>query len=302
MTEPVQLLNLGAGVQSSTLALMAAEGLVGPMPTAAIFSDTMAEPESVYKWLDWLEKQLPFPVYRVNQGDLSKDELVVKRSKNSGKMYKRSLIPAFTSGEEEVPCSCVGDDEKPDRKCEECHGKGKMVRQRKGMLMRRCTRDYKINPILRKVRELAGVGRGETELKAIQWIGISTDEVIRMKPSGVPWSKHRWPLIEDLKMSRKDCLAWWEKKRLPPPPRSACVFCPYHNDAEWSRLKFSEPKEFAKAVQFEKKMQKASTRCEVSESTPFLHSSRKPLSEVVFNPADGKPAGFGNECEGMCGV
>ncbi len=62
MSEPIHILSLGAGVQSSTLALMAAAGEVSPMPTAAIFADTQDEPASVYKWLDWLEKQLPFPV------------------------------------------------------------------------------------------------------------------------------------------------------------------------------------------------------------------------------------------------
>ena len=35
-------LSLGAGVQSSTLALMAAKGEIGPMPDAAIFADTQA--------------------------------------------------------------------------------------------------------------------------------------------------------------------------------------------------------------------------------------------------------------------
>ena len=50
------VLSLGAGVQSSTLALMAAAGEVTPMPDAAIFADTQAEPAGVYRWLDWLEK------------------------------------------------------------------------------------------------------------------------------------------------------------------------------------------------------------------------------------------------------
>jgi 3'-phosphoadenosine 5'-phosphosulfate sulfotransferase (PAPS reductase)/FAD synthetase len=66
--EPIHILSLGAGVQSSTLALMAAAGEVTPMPAAAIFADTQDEPASVYRWLDWLEKQLPFPVYRVTAG------------------------------------------------------------------------------------------------------------------------------------------------------------------------------------------------------------------------------------------
>lgn len=51
-------LSLGAGVQSSTMALMAAKGEITPMPDAAIFADTSAEPQAVYDWLDWLIKQL----------------------------------------------------------------------------------------------------------------------------------------------------------------------------------------------------------------------------------------------------
>ena len=43
MSEPIHILSLGAGVQSSTLALMAAAGEVTPMPVAAIFADTHAE-------------------------------------------------------------------------------------------------------------------------------------------------------------------------------------------------------------------------------------------------------------------
>lgn len=55
------MISLGAGVQSSTMALMAELGEITPRPNAAIFADTQAEPASVYRWLDWLEKQLSFP-------------------------------------------------------------------------------------------------------------------------------------------------------------------------------------------------------------------------------------------------
>ena len=51
ISEPVQgahlrVLSLGAGVQSTTLALMAAHGEIGPMPDAAIFADTGWEPQA----------------------------------------------------------------------------------------------------------------------------------------------------------------------------------------------------------------------------------------------------------------
>ena len=45
------VLSLGAGVQSTTLALMAAHGEVGPMPDCAIFADTGWEPRAVREHL-----------------------------------------------------------------------------------------------------------------------------------------------------------------------------------------------------------------------------------------------------------
>ena len=69
----LRVLSLGVGVQSSTLALLAARGEVGPMPDCAIFADTGAEPRKVYTWLDWLETQLPFPVHRVSRGNRRPD-------------------------------------------------------------------------------------------------------------------------------------------------------------------------------------------------------------------------------------
>lgn len=49
--EMIHVLSLGAGVQSSTLAFLAAHGVVEPMPALAIFADTGWEPKAVYEWL-----------------------------------------------------------------------------------------------------------------------------------------------------------------------------------------------------------------------------------------------------------
>tara|TARA_Y100000310_G_C20434133_1_gene692906 strand:+ start:47 stop:319 length:273 start_codon:yes stop_codon:yes gene_type:complete len=67
------IISLGAGVQSSTMALMAAKGEITPMPDGAIFADTQWEPNHVYKWLDFIEKNVPFPIYRVTAGNLTED-------------------------------------------------------------------------------------------------------------------------------------------------------------------------------------------------------------------------------------
>lgn len=270
--EPTHIISLGAGVQSSTMALMAALGEITPMPAAAVFADTQAEPASVYRWLDWLEARLPFPVHRVTRGSLEQDGLEIRMSGRSGLLYLRTFIPFFTKGADGA----------------------------KGIVGRKCTRDYKLDPIFRKVRELAGVGRGCKEVKAVQWIGISTDEWMRVKDSPHPWTENRWPLMEK-RMSRADCLAWMEARGYPRPPRSACVFCPYHSDREWQRLKTEEPAEFARAVEFERRMQSAAGDQEALRGTPYLHASLRPLDEVAFS--DTRQVNlFNNECEGMCGV
>jgi len=50
----LRVLSLGAGVQSTTLALMAAHGIIGPMPDCAVFADTGWKPQAVYRHLAWL--------------------------------------------------------------------------------------------------------------------------------------------------------------------------------------------------------------------------------------------------------
>lgn len=255
------IISLGAGVQSSTMALMAAKGELTPMPDCAIFADTQAEPKKVYEWLDWLEKQLPYPVYRVTGGSLTEKSLVLHKAK-AGHHYLKHAIPAYTLS--------------PDGS--------------KGLRGRHCTLDFKIIPIKRKARELSKGG------KVTMWLGISVDEVIRMKPSRVKYIEHIWPLI-DKRMNRHDCLNWMKKNGYPMPPRSACIYCPFHNKDEWKAL---TKEEMAEAIDYEKRMQAQYAKVEKINTVPYLHNSMKPLSEVDFDTTE--PDLFSNECEGMCGV
>jgi hypothetical protein len=267
----LRVLSLGAGVQSSTLALMIAAGEV-PMVDAAIFADTRAEPPGVYAWLDWLEKQLPFPVYRVSQGDLA---ATVGAKRILGK-FRKVDIPAFTS----------------------------VDGARGGLLNRSCTKDYKIIPIQRKVRELVGLTRKRSPKTPIvtQLIGISLDEYQRMKPSRDAWVQNQWPLV-DLEMTRTDCLKWMSARGYPMPSKSSCTFCPYHSDAEWLAVR-NDPAAWAQAVAVDKQLRSAPPLEYRSKGVLFVHKSCKPLDEVVFKPADTERQVdmFNNECEGMCGV
>jgi len=270
MTYDLRILSLGAGVQSSALALMCERGDL-EAPDAAIFADTGAEPQSVYRWLDQLEAMITrYPIYRVSNGNLYDDAFIGKTSKLSGKRYTKSMIPFFIKN--------------PDGS--------------QGMLPRKCTSDYKIAPIKRKVRELLKAKGGK---KVQQWIGISTDEASRMKDSPVKYIDHYYPLIER-NMSRADCLKYFDDLKLPRPPRSACTFCPYHSDAEWSRLAKDEREDFDKAVQWEKALQERIKEWdEVIKGTPFVHPSLVPLDQALFDDRN-QLSLFDEECEGMCGL
>lgn len=273
--EPIHIISLGAGVQSSTMALMAAKGEITPMPVAAIFADTQAEPRSVYRWLGWLSSKLTpfFPVIVVSKGNLTSVALEVRTHRDGSGKWTKSLIPCYTLDADGT----------------------------KGHMQRACTYDFKLMELLKAQRRIGGIKRGQKTVGVISWIGISLDESHRMKPSREPWAENRWPLI-DLRMNRADCLRWMQKNGYPKPPRSACVYCPYHSDHEWLRLKKEEPEEFQRAIQFERDLQRTKALTTNMRGVPYLHNSRKPLESVDFETSENEPNLFGNECEGMCGV
>lgn len=279
------VLSLGAGVQSSCLALMAAKGDITPMPDFAVFADTQAEPQSVYDWLDWLEKELPFPVYRVTNGNLTEDSLKLhertRDSKNGvakkGETLVRKLIPAFGILPNGEKTAAIG---------------------------RICTADYKIKPIIKFLRQHCGIKHGQKTVTITQWIGISWDEASRMKYARHSWYQNRWPLLEK-KMHRHQCLKWMRDNEYPEPPRSACVYCPFHSDTEWRRLRDYEPDEFSRAIQFDKKLRATHKEDKKTKMEVYLHSSCKPLNEIDFDSDEDKGQqvwDFTDECEGMCGL
>jgi hypothetical protein len=263
------------------MALMYMQHELKPMPDCAIFADTGHEPAAVYDWLRWLEQRLPFPIYQVAKGDLWAAATRVRRTRDGLRTYIATAIPAFTQ-------------------------KDPSKRNARGKAQRHCTRDFKILPINKKVRELLGRKRilMRDGILAEMLIGISTDEYLRMKPNHIPWIESKWPLI-DAGMSRADCLAWMARNEYPIPPRSACTFCPYRSDEQWLAL---TPAEFDDACLKETELQTAYRLATELDSVPYLHSSRQPLRSVKLDPMTRRSMAadqmnlFNNECEGMCGV
>jgi len=267
-TDPLRVLSLGAGVQSSALALMAAHGEIEP-PEFAVFADTQAEPRRVYEWLDWLEARLPFPVIRVTAGNLGEKSCEVRTSKG-GNLYIKHSPPVFIHDGVST-----------------------------GLAMRQCTLDFKVTPILREINARRH-GR-----HVIQYLGISYDEAQRMRRPAKPWITNSYPLVERV-IRRHDCIEWMRRAGYPEPPRSACVFCPYRSDAEWLRLREESQEDFNAAVRYERNLKAAFSQIPTLRGTPYLHRSLRPLADVDFDSgANDRQAelqfGMVNECDGMCG-
>jgi 3'-phosphoadenosine 5'-phosphosulfate sulfotransferase (PAPS reductase)/FAD synthetase len=128
----MRILSLGAGVQSTTILLMACAG--EEHVEAAIFADTGWEPHWVYEHLDNIERiaqAAGIPVFRVSDGNLRADALENKT---------QSWMPVYS-----------------------VDSKGRLEQ-----LKRQCTRNYKIRPIRRKARALSG-GKPIQQLVGISW-------------------------------------------------------------------------------------------------------------------------------------
>ena len=265
------VLSLGGGVQSSTLALMAARGEL-PMPDCAVFADTLAESRPTYDWLDWLIPRLPYPVYQVMTGSVLLANVLQPLRQGS-----RAALPAYTESPDGI-----------------------------GQLRRQCTSQFKHDPINARFRHLLGLRPHQRNPKApavVKWLGISLDEVERLKPAPEPWVETRWPLI-DLRMSRLDCLLWLVRHGYPKPPRSACVCCPYRSDREWRTLRDTDPEGWARALEVDNLLHGGIR----GNSRPlYLHRSCKPLIEVdLSTPQErGQLSLFddhGDLCDGHCYV
>ena len=179
------VISLGGGVQSSVMALMANEGAFDRLPDCSIFADTRWEPPSIYEHLTWLKDRLSFPLYVVDNGRSLREDVKALTNHSGSRNYVD--IPVYLKGR---------------------GGEGD------GLGRRQCTDNYKIRPIRRRIRELLGLRprqRVPAGTTVELWLGISTDEAIRMKDSRDRWMTNRYPLIE-AGMSRSDCLNWWMKR------------------------------------------------------------------------------------------
>lgn len=232
----LRVISLGWGVQSWGLAAMSALGELPPVDFA-IHADTGWERKETYAFA---ERWTPWLEGHKVSVKIVKHADAGKLSDNHGGLF----IPAHTTYEDGRPS---------------------------GMMHRQCTRHWKIAEIKRWLQK----NRDGEQVE--QWIGITLDEIHRAKESGVQYIVNRHPYLEmlDRPWTRGMVIQWLKENDLEVPVSSSCVFCPFHDDLTWRRIKMSENGDWKKAVKVDKEIRNIRTgyKC-------YLHSSRIPLEKV----------------------
>ena len=164
----------------------------------------------------------------------------------------------------------------------------------KAMLARQCTRNWKIYPIRRWLQANRSKARVE------QWLGITLDEALRMKPSGVKYITNIYPFIEmlDRPWTRGMAIKWLIENGLDVPVKSSCVFCPYRDRGTWREIQLANNGDWGKALEVDRAIRYARPGylC-------YLARERKPLNECDFRSQEehGQLTLWDEEeCSGMC--
>ena len=242
----MKVISLGLGVQSTAMYLMSSLNRIERVDHA-IFADPGAELPRTYEILeylqDWAKYNDGIPIHSVKK---SLYDDLLNQQNSTGQRF--ASIPAFSDNGN-------------------------------GMLRRQCTKEYKIEVVIKKIRDIYGLKKHKRMPMTEVWLGISMDEIQRMKTSMLPRVNYYYPLIEE-RMSRSDCIKLYEELRFPVPPKSSCVFCPYHGDRQWKELKDNLPEEWDKVVAVDKAIRNSSKKG--STEKIYLHRSCVPMERVEF--------------------
>lgn len=247
-----RVLSLGWGVQSWTIASMAALGEIPPI-VAAVNADTRHERAATYAFEDehtaWLEAHNVRVV------------TVQAESTPPINRWRGMLLPAYTTDG-----------------------------VTNGVVKRQCTGDWKIAPIRRWLQ----ANREKQSVTLL--MGISLDEVQRMRDSDVKYIMNEYPLV-DKRMTRADCKIWLAKHGLDVPSKSSCVFCPFQSRTSWKELASANGADWWHAVDVDRQIRSARP-----PNLLYVHPAMRPLDEIDLrtDTEKGQLSLWSNECLGYC--
>lgn len=262
----MKILSLGAGMQSTALALMSCENALSgtavhplvPIYDAVIFCDLGFEPPWVARQVKFCEDacakaHIPFYILDCPLYDDFKANFGERRTIS---------IPWWTLDTE----------------------------GRKSKMPRNCTLDYKVDQISKFVRwTLLGYKKGQRlhpeDIKAHEMhMGFGYEEKRRCHENPNRMFVNRFPLV-DMEMTRADNYAYILEKWGLETKASACNFCPFHQNYFFQHLKENAPPTYNGLLEIDKLLQDK-TPCPPMKSELFISKSRKRLDELTPEDCD----------------
>jgi hypothetical protein len=239
----MKYISWGGGLQSTCMAVMSALGDL-PKVDAVVHVDPGNEWSLNYKTITWYLKWL-------NEHGVHAESVKSESSILEKLLSNHTHIPAWTES-------------------------GAPIR-------RQCTNHHKLIPLKRKLREIAGYHAtnpphpkpGEFEA----WIGFTLDEQERRALSRTKYMVSRWPLIE-LGMTRDDCTKYLHEHKLPIPPKSACVICPYRRAKGWIAIRDQTPEEFQHAIEIDRAIRDSKPNEDMTADKLYLWQGAIPLEDA----------------------
>jgi hypothetical protein len=251
-----------------------------PLPDAYVFADTGDEPVSLYPHLEDMKGRIEssgasLHIVKHASGMTLLEHLEDMLDKQLSNHPKRKGVAT-------PPLWTVGSD-----------GRERLVR-------RQCTSHFKINLINKWVRSHYGVKRTKCDHHIFGWLGISSDEIQRMKSSTDKWRTISHPLVY-MRWSRGHCAEYLDSLGIKV-QRSACVYCPFRTNAEFLEVK-RVPEDWDKLLRLDNLLTKAAgTGWSGMKSPCYLHRTLKRMSEINLEEIKEQLSLWDNECAGVCGV
>tara|TARA_Y100000034_G_scaffold134403_1_gene202735 strand:- start:98 stop:877 length:780 start_codon:yes stop_codon:yes gene_type:complete len=161
----------------------------------------------------------------------------------------------------------------------------------RGIQNRQCTDKWKIAPIEQYLHARFG-----KNTPLIAQLGMTWDEVDRLRDPRVKRNVNRWPLVEK-RLRRDATIEIIRMAGLPVPPASACLGCPLQGDGRWRVLAAQHPDDFAEAVEIDNFLRSQPEK--VGYYPRWLHYTRRPL-ERIYAPGQMMLPLADDGDEGLC--
>ncbi len=139
---------------------------------------------------------------------------------------------------------------------------------------RSCTGNFKIAPQRRFMRKIVGNKAGVVLVNS--WLGITTDEEHRRTVSDVKWTHMRYPMLDEHRISRQQCLDLLKKNNMEV-IKSGCFMCPYNHISYWKMIEREHPDLWEVALKMEEQY-----RANRPHRTMGLFYGKKWLKDLHF--------------------